>query len=135
MSVVLTYAGKCPVVKVGRMQAVCQTEICRLRSDRWCELPSYRGDIQWYWILMKKLGFLIQSVWLQVYNQSASTMNFTSSVCSRRFPDLHQVHQLENLTLNTSPAGQVFSYCCWQRIDCMLCSYMEACGYCPVGPT
>tara|TARA_R110001606_G_scaffold386295_1_gene550248 strand:- start:808 stop:2154 length:1347 start_codon:yes stop_codon:yes gene_type:complete len=130
MAVVLTYAGKCPVVKVGRMAG----QFAKPRSSGsevigGIELPSYRGDI------INGIDFTEQARvpdperLVQVYNQSASTMNLLRAFAQGGFADLHQVHQWNLDFLNTSPAGSRFQSVA-DKIDDAL-QFMEACG---IGP-
>jgi 3-deoxy-7-phosphoheptulonate synthase len=130
MAVVLTYAGKCPVVKVGRMAG----QFAKPRSAGsevigGVELPSYRGDI------INGIDFTEQARipdperLVQVYNQSASTMNLLRAFAQGGFADLHQVHQWNLDFLNASPAGGRFQGVA-DKIDDAL-QFMEACG---IGP-
>lgn len=130
MAVVLTYAGKCPVVKVGRMAG----QFAKPRSAgteviEGVELPSYRGDI------INGIDFTEQARvpdperLVQVYNQSASTMNLLRAFAQGGFADLHQVHQWNLDFLNASPAGGRFQGVA-DKIDDAL-QFMEACG---IGP-
>jgi 3-deoxy-7-phosphoheptulonate synthase len=130
MAVVLTYAGKCPVVKVGRMAG----QFAKPRSAGTeiiggVELPSYRGDI------INGIEFTEQARvpdperLLQVYNQSASTMNLLRAFAQGGFADLHQVHQWNLDFLSASPAGSRYQGVA-DKIDDAL-QFMEACG---IGP-
>lgn len=127
MAVVLTYAGKCPVVKVGRMAG----QFAKPRSAGTevigeVELPSYRGDI------INGIDFTEQARipdperLVQVYNQSASTMNLLRAFSQGGFADLHQVHQWNLDFLNASPAGGRYQGVA-DKIDDAL-QFMEACG-------
>ncbi|RNF51923.1 3-deoxy-7-phosphoheptulonate synthase class II [Marinomonas hwangdonensis] len=127
MAVVLTYAGKCPVVKVGRMAG----QFAKPRSAGTeiidgVELPSYRGDI------INGIEFTEQARvpdperLVQVYNQSASTMNLLRAFAQGGFADLHQVHQWNLDFLNASPAGSRFHSLAEKIDDAM--QFMEACG-------
>ncbi|RCX07162.1 class II 3-deoxy-7-phosphoheptulonate synthase [Marinomonas foliarum] len=127
MAVVLTYAGKCPVVKVGRMAG----QFAKPRSAdteviNGVELPSYRGDI------INGIDFTEQARipdperLVQVYNQSASTMNLLRAFSQGGFADLHQVHQWNLDFLSASPAGGRYQGVA-DKIDDAL-QFMEACG-------
>ncbi|MDB4837471.1 3-deoxy-7-phosphoheptulonate synthase class II [Marinomonas sp.] len=127
MAVVLTYAGKCPVVKVGRMAG----QFAKPRSSgseiiNGIELPSYRGDI------INGIEFTEQARvpdperLVKVYNQSASTMNLLRAFSQGGFADLHQVHQWNLEFLNASPVGSRYQQVA-EKIDDAL-QFMEACG-------
>ncbi|RBP84396.1 3-deoxy-7-phosphoheptulonate synthase class II [Marinomonas rhizomae] len=130
MAVVLTYAGKCPVVKVGRMAGqFAKPRSAGIEVIEGVELPSYRGDI------INGIDFTEQARvpdperLVQVYNQSASTMNLLRAFAQGGFADLHQVHQWNLDFLNASPAGGRFQGVA-DKIDDAL-QFMEACG---IGP-
>lgn len=130
MAVVLTYAGKCPVVKVGRMAG----QFAKPRSAGTeviggVELPSYRGDIINGIDFTKQARVPDPDRLVQVYNQSASTMNLLRAFAQGGFADLHQVHQWNLDFLNASPAGGRFQGVA-DKIDDAL-QFMEACG---IGP-
>lgn len=127
MAVVLTYAGKCPVVKVGRMAGqFAKPRSAGMETIDGVELPSYRGDI------INGIEFTEQARvpdperLVQVYNQSASTMNLLRAFAQGGFADLHQVHQWNLDFLNASPAGDRFRGVA-SKIDDAL-QFMEACG-------
>ncbi len=93
MAVVLTFGGAIPVVKVGRMAG----QFAKPRSDDTeirggVSLPSYRGDI------INALDFTVEARtpdperMLQVYNQSASTLNLLRAFAQGGYADLHKVH-------------------------------------------
>ncbi|MDE1900256.1 MAG: 3-deoxy-7-phosphoheptulonate synthase class II [Alphaproteobacteria bacterium] len=94
MAVVLTFGGGIPVVKVGRMAG----QFAKPRSDDTetrdgVTLPSYRGDI------INGLDFTAESRrhdperMMQVYNQSAATLNLLRAFVQGGYADLHRVHQ------------------------------------------
>ena len=93
MAMVLTYAAKVPVVKVGRMAG----QFAKPRSagteiKDGVELPSYRGDI------INDLDFTPEAripnpkKMLQAYTQSAATVNLLRAFSKGGFADIHQVH-------------------------------------------
>ncbi|GGN31783.1 3-deoxy-7-phosphoheptulonate synthase class II [Marinomonas arctica] len=130
MAVVLTYAGKCPVVKVGRMAGqFAKPRSAGTETINGVELPSYRGDI------INGIEFTEQARvpdperLVQVYNQSASTMNLLRAFAQGGFADLHQVHQWNLDFLSASPAGSRYQGVA-DKIDDAL-QFMEACG---IGP-
>ncbi|WP_133503270.1 class II 3-deoxy-7-phosphoheptulonate synthase [Marinomonas balearica] len=127
MAVVMTYAGKCPVVKVGRLAG----QFAKPRSAGTeivdgVELPSYRGDI------INGIGFTPEARipdperLIKVYNQSAVTMNLLRAFAQGGFADLHQVHKWNLDFLKVSPAGARYQGVA-DKIDDAL-QFMEACG-------
>ncbi|MBD5770440.1 class II 3-deoxy-7-phosphoheptulonate synthase [Marinomonas colpomeniae] len=127
MAVVLTYAGKCPVVKVGRMAGqFAKPRSAGMETIDGIELPSYRGDI------INGIEFTEQARvpdperLIQVYNQSASTMNLLRAFAQGGFSDLHQVHQWNLEFLNSSPAGSRFQDVADKTDDAL--QFMKACG-------
>ncbi|MDE8603526.1 3-deoxy-7-phosphoheptulonate synthase class II [Marinomonas sp. RSW2] len=130
MAVVLTYAGKCPVVKVGRMAGqFAKPRSAGLEVIDGVELPSYRGDIINGIDFNEKARVPDPERLVQVYNQSASTMNLLRAFAQGGFADLHQVHQWNLDFLNVSPAGSRFHSVAGKIDDAL--QFMEACG---IGP-
>ncbi len=94
MAVVLTYASKLPVVKVGRMAG----QFAKPRSGD-CEeqdgvsLPSYRGDN------VNGIEFTPEARqpdparMMRGYMQSAATLNLLRAFASGGYANLHQVHK------------------------------------------
>ncbi|MEM1233676.1 MAG: 3-deoxy-7-phosphoheptulonate synthase class II [Pseudomonadota bacterium] len=93
MAVVLTFAAKVPVVKVGRMAG----QFAKPRSaptevKNGVELPSYRGDI------INDLDFTSEArlpnpdKMLQAYTQASATLNLLRAFSKGGFADIHQVH-------------------------------------------
>ena len=94
MAVVLTYASKLPVVKVGRMAG--QFAKPRSSGDETIgdiTLPAYRGDI------VNGIGFDAKSRipdperLLQAYHQATASLNLLRAFAQGGFADVHQVHQ------------------------------------------
>lgn len=94
MAVVLAFAGGMPVVKVGRMAG----QFAKPRSDDFetregVRLPSYRGDS------VNGIDFTLESRepdperMIQVYNQSAATLNLLRAFAQGGYADLHEVHR------------------------------------------
>ncbi len=93
MAVVLTFGSALPVVKVGRMAG----QFAKPRSDEnetreGITLPSYRGDI------INGIDFTSEARapdperMLNVYHQSASTLNLLRAFAQGGYADLHKVH-------------------------------------------
>lgn len=127
MAVVLTFGGGTPVVKVGRMAG----QFAKPRSDdtevhESTTLPSYRGDI------VNGLDFTAESRtpdperMLQVYNQSASTLNLLRAFAQGGYADLHEVHRWNLESLDRSLQGARYRKLA-ERIDEAL-TFMAACN-------
>lgn len=126
MAVVLTFAGSCPIVKVGRLAG----QFAKPRSSDeevmdGVSLPSYRGDI------INSIEFTPEARepnpkrMLKAYNQSAATLNLIRAFAQGGLADLHEVHRW-NLGFIESSFGERYQALC-DRITETL-SFMEACG-------
>jgi len=127
MAVVLTFAGGCPVVKVGRMAG----QFAKPRSDGTerqggVELPSYRGDI------INGIEFDADARrpdparLLQGYNQAAATLNLLRAFAQGGFADLHKVHRWNLDFVSDSPAGDRYRELAGRIEDAL--DFMAACG-------
>ena len=127
MAVVLTYASKLPIVKVGRMAG----QFAKPRSKpteviKDVELPSYRGDI------INDIGFSPESRipdpqrMVRAYNQSAATLNLLRAFAAGGYANLHQVHAWTLDFMGRSPWAKKFSEMA-DRIGEAL-DFMKACG-------
>ena len=130
MAVVLTYASKLPIVKVGRMAG----QFAKPRSKptetiKDVELPSYRGDI------INDIAFTPESRipdpqrLLKAYRQSAATLNLLRAFAQGGFADLERVHQWTLGFLKDSPAGQSYQELADRISDSL--TFMRACGVTP----
>ncbi len=93
MAVVLTYAAKVPVIKVGRMAG----QFAKPRSTPneavgGMELPSYRGDIINGFDFTPEARHPDPQRMLQAYTQSAATLNLLRAFSTGGFADIHRVH-------------------------------------------
>ena len=127
MAVVLTYASKLPIVKVGRMAgqfAKPRSKPTEVQKD--VELPSYRGDI------INDIGFNAQSRepdpqrMVRAYNQSAATLNLLRAFAAGGYANLHQVHAWTLDFMGRSPWAKRFGEMA-DRIGEAL-DFMKACG-------
>ena len=94
MAVVLTYAAKVPVVKVGRMAG----QFAKPRSSpvevvEGVELPAYRGDIVNDLAFTEAARAPDPGRMLQAYTQAAATLNLLRAFSTGGYADVHQVHQ------------------------------------------
>ncbi len=127
MATVLTFAGSCPIVKVGRMAGqFAKPRSAPSETVDGVELPSYRGDI------INGIEFDTQKRvpdpdrLLQAYNQAAATLNLLRAFAQGGFADLHQVNRWNLDFVADSPQGAQYTELA-DRINETL-SFMEACG-------
>lgn len=127
MAVVMTYAGKCPVVKVGRMAGqFAKPRSAGMESIDGVELPSYRGDIINGIDFTEGARVPDPERLIKVYNQSSATMNLLRAFSQGGFADLHEVHKWNLDFIKSSPAGERYQSVA-NKIDDAL-QFMEACG-------
>ena len=93
MAMVLTYAAKVPVIKVGRMAGqFAKPRSAATETVDGVELPSYRGDI------INELAFTEDAripdprKMLQAYTQASATLNLLRAFSTGGYADVHQVH-------------------------------------------
>ena len=94
MAVVLTYAGACPIVKVGRLAG----QFAKPRSSDTetiggVTLPSYRGDIINGMEFSAEAREADPKRILQAYHQSAATLNLIRAFAQGGLADLNQVQK------------------------------------------
>jgi 3-deoxy-7-phosphoheptulonate synthase len=127
MAVVLTFAGKVPVVKVGRMAG----QFAKPRSDNHetkdgVTLPSYRGDI------VNDIAFEPVARepnperMLRAYMQSAATLNLLRAFSTGGYATLNRVHKWNLDFVGRSPWAERYQDVA-DRIGESL-AFMEACG-------
>lgn len=130
MAVVLTFASKLPVVKLGRMAG----QFAKPRSTptetiNGVELPSYRGDN------VNDIAFTAASRipdpqrMLRAYAQSAATLNLLRAFAQGGYANLHQVHRWTHDFMGRSPWAQKYTETA-NRIGEAL-DFMAACGIDP----
>lgn len=130
MAVVLTYASKLPVVKVGRMAG----QFAKPRSADTeiidgVELPSYRGDN------VNDIAFTPEGRtpdpqrMIQGYSQSAATLNLLRAFANGGYANLTQVHRWTHDYMGRSPWAKKYAETA-DRIGEAL-EFMAACGISP----
>jgi 3-deoxy-7-phosphoheptulonate synthase len=130
MAVVLTFAAKLPVVKVGRMAG----QFAKPRSDNFekqgdVSLPSYRGDIV-NDISFTEEGRVPDPERLKrAYMQSASTLNLLRAFAQGGYANLLQVHKWNLDFVGRSPWAEKYQDVA-ERIGEAL-DFMKACGVSP----
>jgi 3-deoxy-7-phosphoheptulonate synthase len=127
MAVVLTFAGGCPVVKVGRMGG----QFAKPRSSDYEEiegvkLPSYRGDIINDIAFDAKARVPEPKRMLKAYNQSAATMNLLRAFARGGLADLREVHKWNLGFMKNSQLGEKYERLAEQITQTL--NFMEACG-------
>lgn len=126
MAIVLTYAGSCPVVKIGRIAG----QFAKPRSSdtetiNGVELPSYRGD------MVNGIDFTQEARTpdpdrlLQGYHQSAASLNLLRAFARGGLADLHEVHKW-NLAFIDSGHEAKFQQLADKITEAL--AFMEACG-------
>jgi len=130
MAVVLTFAGKVPVVKLGRMAG----QFAKPRSTPTetidgVELPSYFGDI------INDIEFVAEgrepdpARMIRAYSQAASTLNLLRAFSNGGYANLQQVNAWTHDYMGRSPWAQKYKETA-DRISEAL-AFMEACGITP----
>ncbi len=105
MAVVLTFGGKCPVVKIGRMAG----QFAKPRSSDFetidgMQVPSYRGDIINGMAADDRLPDPKRM--LQAYSQAAASLNLLRAFSQGGFADIKRVH---SWTLESAMGGKEYS--------------------------
>ena len=93
MAMVLTFAAKVPVVKVGRMAGqFAKPRSAPTETVDGVELPSYRGDIINELPFSEAARMPNPAKMLQAYTQSAATLNFLRALSKGGYADMNKVH-------------------------------------------
>lgn len=107
MAVVLTYAAKVPVVKVGRLAG--QYAKPRSSDDETRDgitLPAYRGDAVNGFDFTPESRVPDPQRLVDVYNSSAATLNLVRAFTTGGYADLRQVSTWNTDFVRSSPIGQ-----------------------------
>lgn len=129
MAVVLTFAGRKPVVKVGRIAG----QFAKPRSSPveeigGVELPSYRGDI------INGMGFTPEERvpdpqrLLKAYHQSSATLNLLRAFAGGGYADLYNIHRW-TLGFADNGAGAAYRELADKITEAL--AFMEAVGVTP----
>lgn len=127
MSVIMTYAGSIPVVKMGRVAG----QFAKPRSDdnetkNGVTLPVYRGDI------INGIDFNADSRipdpdrMIRAYNQSAATLNLLRAFAQGGYADLRKVSNWNLDFIEGSPLGERYQKLATDIQRSL--DFMEACG-------
>ncbi|WP_458699376.1 class II 3-deoxy-7-phosphoheptulonate synthase [Sulfurospirillum sp. 1307] len=127
MAVVLTFAGGCPVVKVGRLAG----QFAKPRSSDFEEingvkLPSYRGDIINGNEFDEAARIPDPNRMIKAYNQSSATMNLLRAFARGGLADLHKVHKWNLAFVKDGSLGEQYQNLADKITETL--NFMEACG-------
>ncbi|EGD5299490.1 3-deoxy-7-phosphoheptulonate synthase class II [Campylobacter jejuni] len=127
MAIVLTFAGGCPVIKIGRIAG----QFAKPRSSDFEELdgislPSYRGDIINGFKFSEQARIPDPHRMLEAYYQSATTLNLLRGFAKGGLADLHEVHRWNLGFLKKSELHKQYTDIS-EKISQAL-AFMEACG-------
>lgn len=130
MAVVLTFAGSCPVVKVGRLAG----QFAKPRSSGseiidGVELPSYRGDIINGIAFDEAARVPDPERMKRAYSQSAATLNLLRAFAQGGYANLVSVHKWNLDFVRESGAGGRYSELADQIGQAL--EFMQACGINP----
>ncbi len=130
MSVILTFAGALPVVKVGRIAGqFAKPRSTDTETRDGVTLPSYRGDN------INDMEFTEASRapdparLMQAYMQSAATLNLLRAFAQGGYADLHNVHRWTLGFIAGSPSGERYRALAGRIGETL--EFMEACGITP----
>jgi 3-deoxy-7-phosphoheptulonate synthase len=128
MSVVMTFSGSMPVIKMGRMAG----QFAKPRSEdtetkNGVTLPTYRGDIVNGFDFTPEARVPDPSRMLRAYNQSAATLNLLRAFSKGGYADLHQVHRWNLEFIKDSAETERYQRLA-DRIEQAL-DFMTACGF------
>ncbi|MBM7788646.1 3-deoxy-7-phosphoheptulonate synthase [Tenggerimyces flavus] len=127
MSVVLTYAGSVPVVKLGRIAGQYAKPRSKPTETRdGVELPAYRGDAVNGYDFTAASRVPDPSRLLRMYHSSAATLNLARAFVSGGEADLRQMHAWNTDFVRDSPVGKRYEQI-GRDIDKAI-AFMAACG-------
>jgi len=130
MAVVLTFASKQPVVKVGRIAGqFAKPRSAPTETIGGKELPSYFGDIINAMEFEDEQRRNNPQRMVQAYGQAAATLNLLRAFAGGGYANLRQVHRWTLDHIGSSPWGEKFAQTA-DRIGEAL-DFMEACGVNP----
>jgi 3-deoxy-7-phosphoheptulonate synthase len=127
MSIVLTYGGKLPVIKVGRIAGqFAKPRSADTETIDGVELPSYRGDIINGMEFNEAARVPDPERQIAAYRQAASTLNLLRAFAKGGYADLNEVHRWNQDFVADSPQGERYEEMA-QKIDEAM-AFMAACG-------
>jgi 3-deoxy-7-phosphoheptulonate synthase len=127
MAVVLTYAASVPVVKVGRLAGqYAKPRSSDTETRDGVTLPAYRGDAVNGFDFTPEARVPDPERLLEVYHNSASTLNLVRAFVTGGYADLRQVHTWNTDFVRSSPVGRRYERLA-REIDRAL-TFMKAIG-------
>ncbi|WP_084958559.1 class II 3-deoxy-7-phosphoheptulonate synthase [Thermoactinospora rubra] len=127
MAIVLTYAGRVPVVKIGRLAGQFAKPRSKPTETRdGVTLPAYRGDMVNGFEFTAEARTPDPQRLLRAYHSSAVTLNLARAFTKGGYADLRQVHAWNQDFVAESPAGRRYEQLA-REIDQAL-AFMRACG-------
>ncbi|CBG39983.1 class II 3-deoxy-7-phosphoheptulonate synthase [Helicobacter mustelae] len=130
MSAILTFAGSCPIIKVGRLAGqFAKPRSSEVETLNNVSLPSYRGDIINDTTFDASSRDANPKRMLQAYHQSAATLNLLRAFAQGGLADLKEVHQWNLDFVKNNTFGRQYEALA-DRITETL-GFMEACGINP----
>ena len=130
MAVILTFAGGCPVVKLGRIAGqFAKPRSANTEKQDGITLPSYRGDIVNGIEFTKAARIPDPERMLKAYRQSAATLNLLRALAQGGYANLNHVHQWNLGFLKDGPAEQHYEEIADRISECL--NFMASCGLTP----
>ncbi|MBE0361841.1 class II 3-deoxy-7-phosphoheptulonate synthase [Pseudoalteromonas aliena] len=127
MAVVLTYGGKCPVVKIARMAGqYAKPRSADLETINGVSLPSYRGDIINNIEFTEEARVPDPQRLMTAYHHSAATLNLLRAFAQGGLADLHQVNRWNMGFVAANPLKEKYQQLADKIQDAL--EFMEVCG-------
>ncbi|KAF7763410.1 3-deoxy-7-phosphoheptulonate synthase [Pseudoalteromonas undina] len=127
MAVVLTYGGKCPVVKIARMAGqYAKPRSADLETIEGVSLPSYRGDIVNNFEFTEEARIPDPQRLMTAYHHSAATLNLLRAFAQGGLADLHQVNRWNMGFVAANPQKAKYQQLADKIQDAL--EFMEVCG-------
>lgn len=127
MAVVLTYGGKCPVVKIARMAGqYAKPRSADLETIDGVSLPSYRGDIVNNFEFTEAARVPDPQRLMTAYHHSAATLNLLRAFAQGGLADLHQVNRWNMGFVAANPQKAKYQQLADKIQDAL--EFMEVCG-------
>ena len=127
MAVVLTYGGKCPVVKIARMAGqFAKPRSADIETKDGTSLPSYRGDIINSYEFTEQARVPDPQRLMKAYHHSAATLNLLRAFAQGGLADLHQVNRWNMGFVAANPLKDKYQQLADRIQDAL--EFMEVCG-------
>lgn len=127
MAVVLTYGGKCPVVKIARMAGqYAKPRSADMETIDGVSLPSYRGDIINNFEFTEAARIPDPQRLMTAYHHSAATLNLLRAFAQGGLADLHQVNRWNMGFVAANPLKEKYQQLADKIQDAL--EFMEVCG-------